>query len=67
MVRQIGETGQILIFKTPTGRSMVGLPVKESTDLGSALLAEPRDEEKMKDAMFNFGTKVAVARVRLSE
>jgi hypothetical protein len=57
----------VVTFKTPTGRSMVGLPVKECTDLGSALLAEPRDEEKMKDAMFNFGTKVTADRVRLSD
>lgn len=53
----------MVVFKTPEGSSLVILPMKECADLGQALLADPQDVEKIKDAMFHYATSV----VRLSK
>jgi hypothetical protein len=48
----------VVTFTTPAGKSRVVLPMKECKDLADALLADPQDGEKVKDAMFAYGTTV---------
>jgi len=43
-----------VVIEKPAGKGRFLLPLKECTEMGKALLAQPRDDNQLQNAIFNF-------------